>query len=299
MQPSAEQVTAQLDRILASDGFANADRMSGFLRYVVERTLAGEADQIKEYVIGVEVFGRDAAFDPRLDSIVRVEARRLRTKVDEYYAGPGAADPVLIQLRRGSYVPAFDARSAAPPADASDVPPVTSVQAMARSGRWRLGLGLALVVLVLATAAARRGGLWATNTTPAPQLSVAVLPFSEYSSDPEDKLLAARLTDGVTAELARIGTLGVASHTSVLKFTEPPRKSAREIAQALDADLLLEGTVNRSGGRVEVGVRLVDPATQRKIWVEEFAGETRDLEALERRIAAASIPAALAYTSAR
>ena len=72
---------AQLDRILASDVFANADRMSRFLRFVVERALAGESDQLKEYVVGIEVFGRDDRYDPRLDSIVRVEARRLRTKI--------------------------------------------------------------------------------------------------------------------------------------------------------------------------------------------------------------------------
>ena len=83
-QPSAEDVRRQLGRLLASDGFANADRMSRFLRYVVERTLAGESDRLKEYAIGVDVFDRNEAYDPRIDSIVRVEAARLRSKVDEY-----------------------------------------------------------------------------------------------------------------------------------------------------------------------------------------------------------------------
>ena len=108
MEPSADEIRLQLDRLLASDGFANADRMSGFLRYIVERAIAGESDQLKEYVIGVAVFGRDEQYDPRLDSIVRVEARRLRTKLDEYYAGDGRHDPIVIGMRRGSYVPDFE-----------------------------------------------------------------------------------------------------------------------------------------------------------------------------------------------
>ena len=111
VEPSADEIRLQLDRLLASDGFANADRMSGFLRYIVERALAGESDQLKEYVIGVAVFGRDEQYDPRLDSIVRVEARRLRTKLDEYYAGSGRHDPIVIGMRRGAYVPDFAKRA--------------------------------------------------------------------------------------------------------------------------------------------------------------------------------------------
>jgi TolB-like protein len=297
--PTADQINRQLDRILASDGFMNADRMSAFLRFVVGRALAGEADQIKEYVIGVEVFGRDAGFDPRMDSIVRVEARRLRTKVEEYYAGPGAADTVLIQLRRGSYAPSFDVREATPaPSDA----PALSVPSppQPRSRRpWRLGLGLALVAVVIGTLAARRSGLWATDGKPTPDVSIAVLPFAEYSSDPADTRLAARLTDGVTAELARSGRLGVVAHTSVLKFATPPRKSAKEIGHALNADVVVEASIDRSGDQLEVNVRLVNAATDRKMWVQDFKGETQNPETLERQIATAITPVALAFRTPR
>src|SRR5262245_27366814 len=85
--------------------------MTRFLKYVVEQALAGASDQVKEYVIGVEVFQRDQQYDPRLDSIVRVEAKRLRTKLDEYYAGPGSNDAVIIRIPRGSYVPLFEQRT--------------------------------------------------------------------------------------------------------------------------------------------------------------------------------------------
>ena len=69
MDLSPEEIRLQLDRLVTSGGFANADRMSGFLRYIVERAVAGESDQVKEYVIGVAVFARDEQYDPRLDSI--------------------------------------------------------------------------------------------------------------------------------------------------------------------------------------------------------------------------------------
>jgi TolB-like protein len=298
VQPTPDQVTRQLDRILASDGFTNADRMSRFLRFVVGRVLAGEADQVKEYVIGVEVFGRDPGFDPRLDSIVRVEARRLRTKVDEYYAGPGAADDLIIQLRRGSYVPSFEFRQP-PPVERDLAPPVVASHPVGRSQFWRLALGLMLVALVLVTLAARRGGLWATDGKPKPEVSVAVLPFAHYSTDPEDALLAARLTDAVTAELARIGTVGVVAHTSVLKFAQEPRKSAREIGQALNVDLIVESSVRHVGDQLTVSVRLINPHTERKMWVQDFAADAQNAKGLERQIASTVASAALAFKPAR
>ncbi|MEP6783687.1 MAG: hypothetical protein ABI983_08455, partial [Acidobacteriota bacterium] len=71
MTPLPESdVRAELDRILATKGFSSAGRLSRLLRYVVEKTLAGETDQLKEYSVGVEVFDRDDKYDPRLDSIV-------------------------------------------------------------------------------------------------------------------------------------------------------------------------------------------------------------------------------------
>src|SRR5262249_26899986 len=74
------EVRAQLDKILSSSSFSEAARPSCFLRFVVDKTLSGEADRLKEYVLGVEVFGRKPSFDPRIDPIVRVEAGRLRKR---------------------------------------------------------------------------------------------------------------------------------------------------------------------------------------------------------------------------
>jgi TolB-like protein len=106
-----EAVRRQLDRLLASDWFARSGRMCRFLRFAVERTLAGTADEIKEYLVGVEVFDRGVSYDPRVDPIVRVEARRLRAKLDAYYASVGTNDAVLIKFPKGSYTATFVART--------------------------------------------------------------------------------------------------------------------------------------------------------------------------------------------
>lgn len=103
----AERVRAQLKRILSSTAFADAERGSRFLQFVVESTLEGRSSEIKESVIGVEVLGRTTSFDPKADPIVRVEAGRLRSRLNTYYQNEGKTDPVLISIPKGGYVPEF------------------------------------------------------------------------------------------------------------------------------------------------------------------------------------------------
>ena len=105
---SAADIREQLKRILASADFAKSERMSRFLTFVVEQTLAGHSDRLKGYTIGLEVFDRPDDFDPQIDSIVRVEAGRLRERLSRYYLGDGASDPVRIDMPKGSYTPRFE-----------------------------------------------------------------------------------------------------------------------------------------------------------------------------------------------
>src|SRR4051812_14804948 len=119
--PSPEAVRLQLQVILASRPFVTAVRARRFLTYIVEQTLAGSIDGIKELVLGIEVFDRPADFDPKVDTIVRVEAGRLRKRLQEYYGGEGVGAPVLIEVGPGSYVPVFT-RRAEPAAEEAPVP---------------------------------------------------------------------------------------------------------------------------------------------------------------------------------
>src|SRR5712692_9157651 len=110
MAPSetqAEVVQKQLERVLASPGFARNERLSRFLRFVVERHLEGRDAEIKESLLAIEVFGRPPDYDPKQDPIVRTEASRLRARLSEYYLGDGKDDALVIDLPKGGYVPVF------------------------------------------------------------------------------------------------------------------------------------------------------------------------------------------------
>src|ERR1044071_178261 len=100
-----EPLRRQLARVLASRAFARSERLSRLLRFVVERHLEGRDTELKESLIAVEVFGRPPDYDPKLDSIVRSEAARLRSRLIEYYVGEGSRDPVVIELPKGGYTP--------------------------------------------------------------------------------------------------------------------------------------------------------------------------------------------------
>jgi hypothetical protein len=104
---SSGAIRGQLLRILDSPVFVHSHRLSRFLRFTVETTLAGQADILKEYVIGTEVYDRRPPYHPSADSIVRSEARRLRNKLKQYYESAGKDDSVFIYYRPGGYVPVF------------------------------------------------------------------------------------------------------------------------------------------------------------------------------------------------
>ncbi len=108
---STNAIQDGLDKILASRTFRLAKGQKSFLRLAVRETLAGRGEILKEYVIGVEAFGRGHLFDPRLDPIVRTQARKLRANLEKYYATEGNNDPVRISFPKGSYTPKFSAGS--------------------------------------------------------------------------------------------------------------------------------------------------------------------------------------------
>jgi adenylate cyclase len=116
-----ESIRTQLERILKSPGFASSDSLCRFLDVAVEQVLEGHAEWLKESVLGVEVFERGDQFDPRLDAIVRVEARRLRSRLIEYYQTHGQDDPIVIEVLKGSYVPVFRAAGDSAPEPVSTV----------------------------------------------------------------------------------------------------------------------------------------------------------------------------------
>src|SRR5262245_37282348 len=106
-------VRDQLQRVLASTTFQQVDRLKRFLSFIVGEAIEGRRNELKEYVIGVQVFGKEDAFDPRTDPIVRVQARRLRSKLVRYYREEGRSDEWIIELPKGGYAPTFKRRETA------------------------------------------------------------------------------------------------------------------------------------------------------------------------------------------
>ena len=113
-QPSPAEVRNALCKIVASSVFVKAERMRRFLEFIVEHTLRSPNEPLKEVIVGVEIYADNGDFDPRVSSVVRVDAARLRTKLREYYGEEGAVDPLMIDLPKGSYTPVFRSKALEP-----------------------------------------------------------------------------------------------------------------------------------------------------------------------------------------
>lgn len=281
-QPASDEaVRAEAKKITASPGFASAERMRKFIDFVVNKTLDGEAENLKEYLIGVEVFGR-VDFDPRTDTIVRVEARRLRRKLDEYYGSEGRLDPVLITLPLGSYVPVFEMRSVA-------VPQASPVGR--RSVVVTLGVLVALVVALGAFLQLRR------RTVPAAPLtaSIAVLPFLDMSESKDQEFLCDGLSEELINALTAVPNLKVAARTSSFRY-KGKADDVRRIGADLGVEHIVEGSIRTSGKRVRVTAQLIRVSDGYHIWSREFDREFTQIFSVQEELAravAASVGAEL------
>lgn len=218
-------VRAQLARIVASRQFRNAPRLSRFLTYVVEQDLAGRSDRLKGYSIGVEVFDKDEDFDPQTDTIVRVQARALRQKLDEYYLQDGVKDPVHIVIAKGAYEPKYYLPK---PNDAAEDVSETPDE----------------------------GGKPPATEKP----SIAVMPFECIGLGTDCDFLALGLTEGVISDLSRFRYLSVFSRST----TEEARRQKLSIAEMhrrFRPDFVLEGTFRIRNALIETRIKLVDAAT--------------------------------------
>src|SRR5580698_7239520 len=161
--PLTEPIRAELQKVLASSGFARNDRLSGLLRFVVEQELSGRGDELKESIIGVEYFGRRPDYDVRQDSVVRNEAGKLRARLAEYYVDEGAADGLIIEMPKGGYKPAFRH------IEKATAPVPGPARSRRRIWRW-IAISLAGSAVVLAVS------WWQGILHPRAPIPIAVLP---------------------------------------------------------------------------------------------------------------------------
>lgn len=262
-----------MEKILASPEFLRHERLSRFLRFVVEQQLAGRGAELKESLVGIEVFGRTPGFDPRQDSVVRTEAARLRGRLAKYYAGEGAVDPVVIELPKGGYAPQFR-----PPEAAGEMAIPGLVGVRRRLGR-RLWLTVMLsgVALVLAVS----GWLWVRRRS-AP-IAIAVLPLHNLSEDPANEYFSDGLTDELIRNLSTIEGLAVRSQTSSFAFKGKPH-NIREAGRQLDTEYILEGSVLRAGQRLRINAQLVRVRDDLPLWSGKYDRELTDLFTIQDEI---------------
>jgi TolB-like protein len=259
--PPVDAIREQLDKILNSQALAGSDQLKRLLRVSVERTLDGQSDSTKEYTLGVEAFGRPDGYDPKVDPIVRVQARRLRTKLHEYYGGEGAADPIIIDIPKGGYAPAFQTRSV--------------------SRRRFIWAPLAVIVLGLA---------WLFRPHASDPLSIAVLPIRNLTGDPDKQYIADKTTEALITYLGRARALRVVSSTTSRRFADS-QQSLPEIAKALSVHWVVEGGMGYERGRVLLKLRAVDGLTDRKGWADFYTSDVEDMSNTQAKAAAAIVEA--------
>jgi serine/threonine-protein kinase len=253
-------VQAQVDKILASDLFANAGNLSRFLRFIVDQTLDGQGEHLKEYRIAVEVFGRGDGFDPKEDTIVRVQARNLRAKLANYYESEGRGDPVIIELPKGRYAPSF-----------RSVRPLRKSQSEGRRSMLYFGL-----VLIVALAAGTywierrpaRGGI---------QLSILVWPFSDAS--PEEG--GAYLANGICTDL-----ITALAKTKAVRVVRGPTGLRGDAATALGSgrqygvQFVLTGNLRAAEGEISLKAVILRTRDGSQIWEQEFARPAAELSSV-------------------
>jgi TolB-like protein len=265
---SAGAVREEIEKVLTSAGFAHNQRLCGFLRFVVEQMLAGKGDQLKESVIGVEVFGRPPDYDVRQDSIVRTEAAKLRARLARYYTGEGALDPVVIVIPKGGYAPMIE-----------------FPERRGQSTGWRR---LTWLPPVIAAAAVLIAGTVGTLLVRPEPKSIAVLPLENRSPEPGSELFADGLTDEIIQNLSAVEGLDVRSHTSSFAFKGKPR-NIREAGRQLGVDFVVEGWVARSPDQIRVSVQLVRARNDTALWNGRWARESVGVFAIQDDISRAIV----------
>jgi adenylate cyclase len=260
-----DQIQLQLERIIASSAFDASRRNRAFLRFIVEESLAGRADRIKAYTIATSVLGRDEAFDPQSDPIVRIEASRLRRSLERYYLKAGQDDPLRIDIPKWGYVPAFQrlhsvrddcalphhAYAPEPPDEELPVLPEQHRAWTGRAGIFSLltsrrlparGTWAAVSSGTVAIALGIGLWVWAAATEPESVVveaasrgpSIVVLPFENLSSEPAKAYLAGGITEEILTSLAQFEELFVYARETA-PATVPPRAMRNSVATSASA----------------------------------------------------------------
>ncbi len=240
-----DRVMAQLDRILISSEFRSGERLGQFLRYVVEQSLKGQSDSIKQYSVAVEGFGYGADFDPQSNPIVRMEAKRLRRALNLYYLTHGIEDPIRIDIPKGNYVPVFlDNHVTTEMPGSSECP---------SSDPAHIPLDL-------------------------PEPTIAVFMFENLNGRDQNSYFARGLTAEILFTLTRFSGLSVLG-----PLTHPQGEpiDCSKICHEYKARFVLQGWVRTYGSKIRITTDLTDAPTGKKLWSKTFEYDLEQTSLLE------------------
>src|ERR1700733_10780987 len=279
----AASVQEELQRILASPTFLNARRPSQFLRFIVEGTLAGE-DRIKEYLIGVEVFDRPQDYDPKDDPVVRIEAGRLRKKLAEYYAGPGANDTLIIELPKGGYVPVFCERPATTETEQTEAEidrQPTQRDGMPRIKVFRKILAVAGVLAAMVIG----GGLYYRSYGIKKLNEKDTVVLTDFTNTTGDEVFDGTLKTALLVALRQSPFLNVLPDGKVAKtlklMTLPANtkligEEARQLCQRADSKAYIAGAIASLGSEYVLQLKAVDCQSGRTLAEQQGTAVSRD-----------------------
>ena len=285
--PTADDVRAQLERILSSTRFQASAKRRAFLRFIVDETLSGRAQQLKGYSIAISVFGRDETFDQQADPVVRLEARRLRRDLDIYYADAGSRDAVRISIPKGSYVPHFEWHERAQPLPKSAREQLTNVGEPPLDGasattaptptfsRRTLPRNLVIASIFTALVAISAGG-WFLNSENRQAGSidseygpgVVVLPFEALSSTDDSHYLARGISQELVANLMRFP--GFRIYTLPLSFKNDGGVEPAKMGRELGVAYVVSGSVNANARDVRVATQTIEAKSGRVLWSQTY-----------------------------
>ena len=287
---SAERIREELEKILSSVTFHGSAAQAKLLRYLVEQSLEGNQESVKEYSIGVDALGRPDSFDPRRDNIVRVQAGRLRSRLARYYESEGLDDPVRIEFPKGAYTATFHTDGATPGISLTEANVEATVEASA-SYRDLFVHWKAAAIIVLALLATGAGVHYRRASAPSVSApSVAVLPFLNRSDDKEGEVFSDGLTDELIDSLGKVPGLHVVARGSAFQFKDKT-VDIRRIGPALNVRTVLEGSVRKYGDRLRITAELDDTTTGYRLWSESYDRELQDALAIQRDISQAIVDA--------
>jgi TolB-like protein/Flp pilus assembly protein TadD len=290
--PNPEAIQVELERILKSTPFANANRSQRFLRYVVECSLNNRDEFLKEFSIAMDVFGRNASYDPSINATVRVEAGRLRSRLRDYYAREGVNDPLVIDIPKGGYRATFTEREGVPdtavPEVAASKPKssqsaATEIAVHAEKQRWPNWVPLTIAATLFAAVFASVF-LWKKPTPPVVttangQKVLAVLPFSNQTGSGTNDYLTYGITETLIRQFSQIPGLRVISRAAA------DRVNKQNAAGEFGVGYLLTGALERdANGRLVLNAELSDAKNGTVLRSKQYIPEEADLRPIQAEI---------------